>query len=128
MARPLLKELREVIVSSYNRGLGTIVEIAEMFDVTSRTVSNYLKLYKETGDLTPKPLPGRPPILTEENLNIIKTIILSNRDGTLQDFCDEFEHQVSIKITIVTMHNACKKLNINRKKKVFMRRNKIDQM
>jgi transposase len=128
MARPLLKEIREKIVHSYLRGFGTIAEVADMFDVTSRTVFNYLKMYRENGDLTPKPLPGRPPILNKQNLSIIKTIILSNRDGTLQEFCDEFERQVKIKITIVTMHNACNKLKMKRKKKVFTRRSKIGRM
>ena len=128
MARPLSKELREKIVSAYDRGMGTIKELAEIFDITPRAVAKYLQIYRETGDLTPKPLPGRPPILTETNLNIIKAIILSNRDGTLQDFCDVFQSKTGIGVTIVTIHNACKKLDIHRKKKVFMLKNKSDQM
>lgn len=128
MARPLLKELREKIVSAYDRGMGTIKEVAEIFDITPRTVAKYLQIHRETGDLTPKPLSGRPPILTEANLNIIKAIILSNRDGTLQDFCDAFQNKTGIGVTIVTIHNACKKLDIHRKKKVFMLKNKSDQM
>lgn len=128
MARPLSRELRERIVSAYDRGLGTIAEIADMFSVTSRTISNYLKIHRESGDLTPKSLPGRPPILTESNLIIIRSIVLANRDGTLQNYCDEFENQTGINMTFVTMHNACNKLNLNRKKKVFMQRNKKEKM
>lgn len=128
MARPLSKELREKIVSAYERGMGTIKEVAEIFEITPRTVAKYLQIHRETGDLTPRPLPGRPPILTEVNLKIIEAIILSNRDGRLQDFCDAFHNKTGIEVTFVTIHNACKKLNIHRKKRVFMLKSKNDPM
>lgn len=118
MARPLPKELREKIVSAYKRGLGTIVEVAVIFEINPRTVAKYLQIQRDSGDLTPKPMPGRPPILTDVNLKIIKAIILSKSDGTLQDYCDMFKEKTDIEITIVSMHNACKKLNFRRKKRV----------
>jgi transposase len=127
MAKPLTKELREKIVSAYERGLGTINEVAEIFSITPRTVAKYLQIYRDTGDLTPKPLPGRPPILTNENLDIIKKIIFINQDGTLQDFRDAFEIKTGIHVAISTMQNACDKLDMNRKKKVFTPRNKNEK-
>jgi transposase len=126
MAGPLSKELREKIVSAYERGIGTIKEVAEIFEITPRTVAKYLQIQRETGDLSPKPIPGRPPILTDENLNIIKKIILLNRDGTLQNFCDAFQEKTNIEVTFVTMHNACKKLKMHRKKRVFTLKNKSE--
>ena len=91
MARPLSKEIREAIVSAYERGAGTISEVAGMFNITPRAVSNYLRIHRETGDLTPRPKSGRPAILNDKNLAIIKSIIMSNNDGTLQEYCDEFK-------------------------------------
>jgi transposase len=120
MANPLSRELREKIVSAYERGMGTIKEVAEIFDVTPRTVAKYLQIHRETGDLTPKPLPGRPPILTEENLDVIKKIILSNKDGTLHDFRDAFANTTGIYVAISTIQNACNKLDFRLKKK-FLR-------
>lgn len=128
MANPLSKELREKIVSAYERGLGTIKEIADIFNITSLTVAKYLQIHRVTGDLTPKPLPGRPPILNDENLDIIKKIILLNKDGTLQDFRDAFEIKTGIHVAISTMQNACEKLDIRRKKRVFTHKNKNEQM
>lgn len=127
MANPLSKELREKIVSAYERGFGTIKEVAEIFAITPRTVAKYLQIHREHGDLTPKPLPGRPPILTDENLDIIKKIILLNKDGTLRDFRDTFESKTGIYVAISTMQNACSKLDINRKKRVFTHKNKNGQ-
>lgn len=120
MTRAIPKELRERIVSAYLREVGTVDEIALIFGVSPRSVTRYLSMDRITGDLTPKTHPGRPPILDNENLSIIKLIVLSNSDGTLQDYCDEFKEKTGIEITIVTMHNACKKLNIRRKKRVIM--------
>jgi transposase len=120
MANPLSKELRETIVSAYERGMGTIKEVAKIFDITPRTVAKYLQIHRDTGDLTPKPLPGRPPILTEENLDIIKKIILLNKDGTLQDFREAFANKTGIYVAISTIQNACDKLDFRLKKK-FLR-------
>lgn len=126
MARPLSKEIREAIVSAYERGLGTIPEVAEIFKITPRAVSNYLRIHKETGDLTPKRQTGRPAILGEKNLSIIKKIIMSNNDGTLREYCDAFKKETGIEVTIVTMHNACNKLKIRRKKRAIMLKKEID--
>jgi putative transposase len=119
MTRALSKELREKVVSAYERGAGTIPEIADIFDISERSVARYLRQKRETGDLTPIPQPGRPPILTDANLIIIKEIILSNKDGTLEDYSKAFYNKTGIEVTIVTIHNACDKLNIRRKKRVF---------
>lgn len=128
MARPLSKDLREKIVSAYERGAGTMQEIADIFVISERSVARYLRLHREIGDLTPLPLPGRPPILTEANLKIIKEIILLNKDGTLDEYCHAFYNKTGISVTIVTMHNACEKLNLRRKKRVFTRKNKTGRM
>lgn len=128
MARALSKELREKIVSAYERGAGTIPEVADIFGISERSVARYLQIKRETGDLTPLPLPGRPPILTDTNLIIIKQIVLSDRDGKLDEYCRAFYSKTGISVTIVTMHNACKQLNLRRKKRVFTRKSKTGRM
>ena len=128
MANPISKELREKIVSAYERGEGTIVEVADIFDVSERSVARYLQIKRERGDLTPIPLPGRPPILTETNLSVIKEIILSNKDGTLSQYCQEFYNKTFLLVTTTTMHNACEILKLRRKKKVSTHKSKIGKM
>ena len=64
------KDLREKIVQAYKNGIGTIMEIAELFGVNKRTVDKYLAIDRETGDLTPGKPTGRPPILNEANLKV----------------------------------------------------------
>ena len=128
MTRAIPKEEREKIVNAYKNNLGTILELSEIFDVTPRSIYNYLRQHRETGDLTPQKQPGRPPIITEEMLRIIKKIVISNPDGTLSDHRDNFKKQTNIEVTIVTIHNACKTLDFRRKKRVFLHQNKSVQM
>lgn len=120
MTRATPKEEREKIVQAYKNGLGSVAELAKIFNITARAIYNYLRLDRETGDLTPDTQPGRPPILNNENLLIIKKIVMTNPDGTLEDYRVQFLKETGIDVTIVTIHNACKELNFRRKKRVFL--------
>lgn len=122
--RPISVEIREAIVNAYNEGFGTMNEIAKIFSVTPRSVLRYLKLNREKGDLSSEKIPGRPPILTDKNLAIIKKIILSNNDETLEQYRERFYKETGINVTIVTIHNACTILDLRRKKKVSTQQNK----
>ena len=122
------KDLREKIVQAYKNGIGTIMEIAELFGVNKRTVDKYLAIDRETGDLTPGKPTGRPPILDEANLKIIKKIILANPSGTLNDYCVNFKCKTGITISKSCVWDACTILNLNRKKKVFTHKNKIEKI
>lgn len=127
MVRAIPKAEREKIVQAYKNGLGSVRELAKIFNITARVIYNYLKLDREQGDLTPKTQPGRPAILTKENLSIIKKIVTGNPDGTLEDYRQEFYNKTQLKVTIGTIHNACKELNLRRKKRVFSRQNKPER-
>jgi transposase len=113
------KDLRERVVKSYNDGVGTIPQIAKLFNISVRTVNKYLNVHRTTGDLAPGKSTGRPPFLTEDKLKIIKKIILSKPDDRLEDYCITFEKTVGVSIPKSTFWDACQILNIKRKKKFF---------
>lgn len=122
MTRALPKEERKKIVTAYKNGLGTVEQLAKIFNISSRVIFKYLNLDREVGDLTPQTQPGRPPILTKENIGIIKKIVISNPDGTLDDYRIDFFNKTGIEVSIVTIHNACKELDLRRKKKLLRSR------
>lgn len=128
MTKAVPKEVREKIIRAYELGVGTIDEIAVIFELHPRTIAKYLQIHRNGEDLSPKPHTGRPPVITKNELAIIKSIVLSNKDGTLQDYADAFKEKTGIEVTYVTIYYACEKLNIHRKKRVSTPRNKIDQM
>ena len=128
MTKALAKEERIKIVNAYNEGDLTVEKIASIFQVTSRSVYNYVKQYKDTGDLSPGQHTGRPPTIDEKNKKIIEGIVRDNPDWTLEEYRDKFYQKTKIHVTIVTIHNTCKNLNLNRKKKVFLQQSKKEKM
>lgn len=112
-------EIRKLIVQACEEGLDTQKHIAEIFRVTTRTVLNFLKLSREGQDLNEKPRSGRPPAINEDNMAIIKIIILSDPDKTLKEYCALIEDELGIKIGTSVMGRVCQKLDLRRKKKSF---------
>ena len=119
MARALSLELREAIVDAYNRGESTIAGLASIFCIAPRTVSKYLRLERESGDLTPGKSTGRPGKLTDEHDKILLKFLKSFPDKTLSEFCDEFYKATGILVGTSIMFRAFEKLNIRRKKKSY---------
>jgi transposase len=128
MVKAYSKDLREKIVDAYNQGVGTINQIAKMFGVGKRSVEKYLFLYRQGQDLTPQKQPGRPPLLNDKSLEIIKIIVLSDPDGTLYDHCASYKEKTKSELSKSSMWNAYKLLKLNRKKKVFLHQSKRELM
>src|SRR6266852_1366355 len=53
------KDLREHVLSAVDQGHPR-AEIVKMFGVSLASIKRYLKQRRETGDLSPKAIPGRP--------------------------------------------------------------------
>jgi len=119
MSRAFSKDLRECVVGAYYNGAGTIAQVAELFGLGKSTVEKYLSISRNVGDLTPGKSTGRPPLLNDENLAIIRKIVLSAPDQRLKDYCIAFEEKTGLKIAISTLWDACKLLDIRRKKKLL---------
>ncbi|MDP9352503.1 MAG: helix-turn-helix domain-containing protein, partial [Chloroflexota bacterium] len=58
-------DLRQRIVEAVERGVPRS-QVAEVFGVSLATIKRYLRRKRQTGDLTPKPRPGRPPLIRRE--------------------------------------------------------------
>jgi transposase len=76
MSKYFSKDLRERVVAAYYNGVGTIPKIAKLFNLGKSTVDKYLSIHRSSGDLTPGKSTGRPTILDENHLSIIKEIVL----------------------------------------------------
>ena len=44
------QDLRDRVISKYKTGKYQIIELAQIFNITGQTISNWLKRYRETGD------------------------------------------------------------------------------
>ena len=55
-------DLRLKVLDALDRGLPR-KEVAKLFGISRTTITRYLKLRERTGDVAPKPSPGRTPTI-----------------------------------------------------------------
>jgi transposase len=58
--KPYSKDLRLRVLSAVDAGMPREEEVAKTFSVSMPTIKRWLKRRRETGDVEPKPIPGRP--------------------------------------------------------------------
>jgi transposase len=83
--KPYSKDLRVRMLAAVDSGVVPREEVAKTFSVSVPTIKRWLKRRRETGDVEPKPIPGRPRLkgaaLQEEWL---PSQLQNNNDLTLE--------------------------------------------
>ncbi|WP_216655256.1 helix-turn-helix domain-containing protein [Thermoleptolyngbya sichuanensis] len=96
--RPYSLDLRQKIIDVYIEGNTSQRQIAQQFRVAYSFVRKLIKQYRETGEIAPKRRTEQTPTkLSNEQLEILKTIAESNHDATLAELCDLLEQRVGCK-------------------------------
>lgn len=113
MPVPLSLDLRNRILRAYKSGV-SVKELMSNKIASQSAIYKLIKLEKETGSAEPrKNKNGRKPILTNEDLERIKTKINENSDITLDELREELKLPVC-KSALCNIINY--KLNLKRKK------------
>jgi transposase len=58
--RAYSQEVRQQVLRAVDEGISR-AQIIERFQVSQATIKRYLKQRRETGNVLPRPIPGRPP-------------------------------------------------------------------
>ena len=82
--KPLTPKTRDAIVYGYNCGHSSRT-IAEQLGCGKTTVNDILKHHYETHSLTPKKIPGRPPLLNSPAQQELKDFVQENGENC--QFC-----------------------------------------
>jgi transposase len=110
-------DLRQKVVAAYQRGLGTIDEIAALFSVGPTFVKKMLRLHREGGDLSPLPHGGgHTPKLSDKHLQMIRAQIARNNDVTAEELRELLLKRASVEVSQPTISRALARLNLPRKK------------
>lgn len=117
-------DLRIRAVNAYQSGQGTRREVALRFMVSESSLRRWIILAEETGGFEPRPMSGRPPIISDEDLPNFECFVLENADETLQGLADIWEEKTSQKMTFVTVNNYLKKIDLTYKKNLSGRAKK----
>ena len=107
-------ELRERIVRAVQAGHPK-AEVAELFGVDRRTINRYLRL-DAAGDLTPKPIPGRPRAITADQHADLELQLRLHPADTLADHCQRWAARCDVTLSPATMSRMITRLGWTRKK------------
>ena len=110
------KDLRLRVLAAVDRGMPR-VQVAKTFGVSASTIKRYPRLRRQTGDVSPKPIPGPPArkrALLEEEL---PAQVKLNPDLTLEELCELFEEARGVEVSTATMSRALKRLGLPLKKR-----------
>lgn len=111
-------DMRQHIVDAVNRGIPQ-VQVARVFGVSSGSVKRYLRQYRETGNVAPKPKLGRP----ARNRTVLHTALLAqleaHPDATLEEHCQVLRVKYGIQLSRWTVGREIGRLGWTRKKKTL---------
>lgn len=121
-------DFRQKIIDTYHNTPISQRQLAKKFNVSLSVVTRLLKKWKETGNLEPKPLPGRPRKLNPDNEAILIEILEEHNDWTLEEYQKELKVRTGIEISTTTICRIFKNLGYPlKKKRCTLQRKKVTE-
>jgi transposase len=113
--KPYSEDLRWRVVRAVV--IGTPREdVARQFAVSVATITRWLRLKRETGDLAPKPVPGPTAIKTDALVAALPERLAARADATLEEQCAWWRGVSGVEVSTATMSRALMRLGCTRKK------------
>ena len=97
-------------------------EVVRTFGVSMPTIERYIRRRRQTGDLVPKPSPGRTPsiLATPRERRALWEQLEENDEATLARHCELWEERGGARVSVSTMSRAVRKLGWTFKKRVWV--------
>jgi transposase len=110
-------DLRLKVLDAIDRGIPRR-EVVRTFGVSMPTLERYLRRRRQTGDLAPKPSPGRTPsiLATLGERRALWEQLEENDEATLERHCELWEERGGARVSLATMSRAVRKLGWSFKK------------
>jgi transposase len=107
--KPYSKDLRLRVLSAVDAGMPR-EEVAKTFSVSMPTIKRWLKRRRETGDVQPKPIPGRPSRKGRMLKEWLPDHLEANDDLTLEEHREAFEEEFGEEVSTSTIGRAIARL------------------
>ncbi|AKT41627.1 helix-turn-helix domain-containing protein [Chondromyces crocatus] len=119
-------ELRQRILDAYDRGEGSVRELASLFDVAPNTVQSYITRRKRTGNVSPTPQTkrGPDPSIGEDGLKLLRMLVSAQNDRTIDEYIALYEAETHSHVSRSVMVRALKRAGLVRKKRHYVPANK----
>ena len=109
------EDLRERVVRAVAIGTPRD-EVALTYEVSSATITRWLRLKRETGGLAPKPVPGPVAVKTEAVMAALPARLAEHADAPLGEQCRWWRATSGVTVSTATMSRALARLGCTRKK------------
>lgn len=121
MAGPLPLELRERVVSAYQRGEGSFTELGKRFAVGRATVERWVNRHREKNTLAPKPMGGsrRKPKVDAEGQKFIRETFEALPDSTLPELSEAYQEVFEVEVSPQTLSDTVRRMGYTKKEGVF---------
>ena len=107
--KPYSKDLRLRVLASLDAGTPR-EQVAKTFSVSTPTIKRWLKRRRETGDVQPKPIPGRPARKGAMLKEWLPNQLEANDDLTLEEHREAFEEEFGQQVSTSTIGRAIARL------------------
>lgn len=103
--KPYSKDLRLRVLGAVDAGRSR-EQIAETFSVSEPTIKRWIKRRRESGDVEPKPIPGRPSIKEAALKEWLPSHLPYNKDLTLEAHREAFEQEHGLEVSRTSVSRA----------------------
>ncbi len=110
-------DLRQRVVSAYENGVETILEVAERFEVSDSFIKKLLRRKRTTGTIAPVGhRGGQPKRLSEKHRKWLLKTVLAAPDITLGELQERLLREQNLSASVPTLCRELRALNLRRKK------------
>src|SRR5687768_9726649 len=118
--KPYSLDLRWRIVAAYDRGEGSVRELAALFGVGPNTVQRYLTRRRVRGDVAPAPHRGGPRrVLRRTDERVLRALVAEKNDRTDAEYATLLAARTGRHVSRRTINKAWSRVGYTRKKKVL---------
>ena len=105
------KDLRKRVLAAVDRGTA-YGEVSRLFGLSLATIGRYVRRRRETGEVAPRPSPGRTPRICEsaEERGALWAQLEANPEATLERHRELWEERGGARVSISTMSRAIRRL------------------
>lgn len=122
MGKGISVDLRRRVIAAWQREGLTARELAERFDVGVASVVRWKQLYRETGDVFPRPHGGgMPRKIRAEHEPLVEALVRAHPDWTEDEYAKALLEQQGIEASAATVGRVIRSLGYTVKKRPSLR-------
>jgi transposase len=123
MPAPYSTDLRQRVINAYKANEGSQRQLADRFKVSLSFVQRLIRLYQNTGQVTPKHHGGGAIAkIRVEDLPTVQQLVDEQPDALLVELCERLALRRGLKVSVPTMHRTVQRLGLTTKKNTLRQR------